>query len=263
MDKRTYVVTGAASGIGAATATLLTKTGARVIRCDLRDADVAADLATPSGRDRLVAEVTAAADGVIDGLVAVAGIGAADPVTVRLNYFGTIACLEGLRPLLTASARPRAAVVSSLSAIVAADEAIVRACLAHDESAAAAAAEAAVLTGQGRIVYPSTKRALDIWLRRTAPGPGWAGAGIPLNAVAPGVVDTPAARTMVFEDPATAEAVQAMMPQPLGFPGPVDAVASLLAWTVSEANSFMTGQVLYIDGGAEALLRGEATVEAG
>jgi NAD(P)-dependent dehydrogenase (short-subunit alcohol dehydrogenase family) len=46
------------------------------------------------------------------------------------------------------------------------------------------------------------------------------------------------------------------MPQPLGFPGPVEAVASLLEWTVSPDNSFMTGQLLFIDGGAEAVLRG-------
>ena len=41
---RTYVVTGAASGIGAATARYLRDRGARVIACDLRDVDVIADL---------------------------------------------------------------------------------------------------------------------------------------------------------------------------------------------------------------------------
>lgn len=104
--KRTYVVTGAASGIGAATATRLAQTGARVIRCDLHDADVTADLTTPTGREELIAGVSAAASGAIDGLVAVAGIVAGDPATVRLNFFGTVACLEGLRPMLAAGDRP-------------------------------------------------------------------------------------------------------------------------------------------------------------
>ena len=46
---RTYVVTGSASGIGAATVRHLAEAGARVIGCDLHDAEVIADLATDAG----------------------------------------------------------------------------------------------------------------------------------------------------------------------------------------------------------------------
>ncbi|RVX43560.1 NAD(P)-dependent dehydrogenase (short-subunit alcohol dehydrogenase family) [Nonomuraea polychroma] len=254
MSERTYVVTGAASGIGAATADHLAAAGARVIRCDVRAAEVIADLAVPEGRERLASQVRAVSGGRIDGVVAVAGVGLPSPLTVRLNFFGTLATLEGLRPLLIESDRPRAVAVSSLSAIVAADERIVKACLALDEEAAAAAAAAAVEAGRGRIVYPSSKLALNQWLRSAAVASDWAGAGIPLNAVAPGVVDTETARRTFLADPATSDLVAATMPQPLGFPGPVSAIASLLAWTVSAGNSFMTGQILYADGGAEATL---------
>ncbi|MFC5835713.1 SDR family oxidoreductase [Nonomuraea insulae] len=250
MDTRTYVVTGAASGIGAATADHLTKAGAEVIRCDVRDAD----LTTREGRDKLVSEVTARSNGRIDGLVAVAGLAIPSEATVRLNFFGTIATLEGLRPLLAAAEQPRAVAVSSLSAIVATDQTLVEACLSMDEDAAAAAARRTIESGRGRIVYPSSKLALNQWLRRTAVTPDWAGSGIPLNAVAPGVVDTETARTTFLNDPATHDFIAEAMPQPLGFPGPVDAIASLLAWTVSADNSFMTGQILYADGGAEATL---------
>ncbi|MGN9846026.1 SDR family oxidoreductase [Nonomuraea sp. H19] len=255
MSERTYVVTGAASGIGAAGADHLAATGARVIRCDIRDAEVIADLADPAGRDHLVSQVTAISGGRIDGVIAVAGVALPSPLTVRLNFFGTLATLEGLRPLLTAAERPRAVAVSSLSAIVAADESVVEACLSMDEEVAAAAAVTAVEAGRGRAVYPSTKLALNQWLRRAAVGPDWAGSGIPLNAVAPGVVDTETARRTFLDDPAARELVSAAMPQPLGFPGPVAAIAALLAWTVSPDNSFMTGQILYADGGAEAVLR--------
>jgi NAD(P)-dependent dehydrogenase (short-subunit alcohol dehydrogenase family) len=57
-EDRTYAVTGAASGIGAATAHYLRERGARVIACDLHDADVVADLATEDGRAALVEGVT-------------------------------------------------------------------------------------------------------------------------------------------------------------------------------------------------------------
>ena len=52
--ERTYVVTGAASGIGAAVAKYLRERDARVIACDLHDADVIGDLATSEGRVALV-----------------------------------------------------------------------------------------------------------------------------------------------------------------------------------------------------------------
>jgi NAD(P)-dependent dehydrogenase (short-subunit alcohol dehydrogenase family) len=254
-EPRTYVVTGAASGIGAATADLLAAGGDQVIRCDLHDADVLADLGTREGRDRLAEGVAAASSGTVHGLVAVAGVGDLSPAPVRVNFFGTLATLDAVRPLLARSDRPRAVVVSSLGAIVAADEGLAAACLSLDEEAAAEAAAKAVAAGHGHAVYPSSKLALNRWLRRAAVGPDWAGAGIPLNAVAPGVVDTATARRFILDDPAAQEMVAAMMPQPLGFPGPVEAVASLLAWTVSPGNAFMTGQILYADGGAEALLR--------
>ena len=75
---RTYVVTGAASGIGAATTRYLRERGGRVIGCDLHDADVVANLTTPEGRAELVDGVTRLSGGRIDGIVANAGGGPAD-----------------------------------------------------------------------------------------------------------------------------------------------------------------------------------------
>ncbi len=96
---RTYLVTGAASGIGAATTVWLRAKGARVITSDLHSADVIADLATPEGRHALVNGASNIADR-IDGVVANAGGGPPDKM-LALNYFGAVATLEGLRPLLT------------------------------------------------------------------------------------------------------------------------------------------------------------------
>src|SRR5262245_21827202 len=186
MSERTYVVTGSASGIGQATSKRLVDSGHHVIGVDLHDADVVADLATTAGRRALVDGVQASTGGRVDAIIASAGISSGDPVTVSINYSGAVATLEGLRPFLTESEHPRAVTICSVALLQSLDDDIVDACLRDDEPAAVAAAE-----GKGVFVYPSTKRALARWVRRTAPTEPWAGAGIPLNAVAPGVVTTP------------------------------------------------------------------------
>jgi NAD(P)-dependent dehydrogenase (short-subunit alcohol dehydrogenase family) len=105
--------------------------------------------------------------------------------------------------------------------------------------------------------YGTAKRALNGWVRRTAPTPEWAGVGIPLNAVAPGVVDTPAAAWILTDDEVRTT-IEAAAPQPLGgFPGRPEWVGHLISWLASPENRFVTGQVIFADGGAEAALLGD------
>ena len=82
---RTTVITGSASGIGAALRRRLEAEGERVVGVDLVDAEVIADLATPEGRAAMVADVAAATDGVVDAVVANAGVSLPDPLTVRVD----------------------------------------------------------------------------------------------------------------------------------------------------------------------------------
>ena len=99
----TYVVSGSASGIGAAVAARLRADGHTVIGVDLHDAEVTGDLATTSGRDSAAAAVAALTDRV-DGVVpcaGVAGLTGTDPqLVVSLNYFGAISLVNGLHPLM-------------------------------------------------------------------------------------------------------------------------------------------------------------------
>lgn len=252
-DPRTSVVTGADSGLGRAVADLLATRG-RVITCGLADGvDVRADLTTPAGRAGLVERVRSLSGGRVDGVVAAAGAGAPRPEAVALNYFGAVAVLEGLRDCLATSDAPAAVVVSSSSTLNRGSGALVRACRSGDERRALAVADRLVRTGRGSQLYRSSKAALNLWTRATAVSPAWTRPGIVLNAVAPGIVATDVVTRTWERDRALLETA---LPQPLGVPGPVAPVAELLAFSVSPENRFMTGQVVYCDGGTDALTRG-------
>lgn len=257
---RTYVITGAASGIGQATSRLLVERGHRVIGVDIRDADVIADLSTQEGREAMVAGVTAASGGVIDAVIANAGLSVPKAVTVAVNFFGAVATLEGLRPLLERSDAPRAVATASMASLYPPDEVLLEALRTGDESAALArAAELEASTPQdASLIYGTSKRALAQWIRRAAPTPEWAGAGIPLNAVGPGVVATPMTAELT-ETQAARDSLLQLVPMPLnGIFGPRD-VAYLLAWLTSEENAHLCGQVVFIDGGSDAVIRGDST----
>jgi NAD(P)-dependent dehydrogenase (short-subunit alcohol dehydrogenase family) len=255
--ERSYVVTGAASGIGAAVARYLRERGGRVIACDLHGADVIGDLATSEGRAALVEGVTRLSGGGIDGIIANAG-GGPPETSVSLNFFGALATLDGLRPLLVSSAAPRAVAVSSVAAMRPPQEELVAACLRMDEPAAIAIAKHVMsLSAEAALdLYGSAKCALQRWCRSVAAQPQWAGAGIPLNVVALGFYDTPAA-AYVLSDPGKRAAMARMVPLRGAFPGRPEEAAAILAWCVRPENSQMTGQVLFADGGLECLARGD------
>jgi NAD(P)-dependent dehydrogenase (short-subunit alcohol dehydrogenase family) len=229
-----------------------------VITCDLREADVIANLTTRDGRAELIDGVTRLSGGSIDGIIANAGGGPAETM-LSLNFFGAVATLEGLRPLLKTSPAPRAAMVSSIASLSPPDQRILALCLAMDETAAVAAGKDAITAGKGPLdLYGNAKHALNRWCRRVAGKPDWAGAGIPLNVVAPGFIDTPAA-AYILSDPERRATAGRMVPMRGAFPGRPEQMAAILAWCVSAENSLMTGQILFVDGGAEALLRGESS----
>lgn len=253
MTGRLLAVTGSASGIGATIAALLRARGDRVIGVDLHDAEVTADLSTAAGRAAAVAGVAAAAgDDPLDGLITCAGLSRAGAPQVSVNYFGTVDLVLGLQPRLAAAPAPRVALVSSISSTQPSDPAIVAACLDGDEPAALAAAEAAVAAGRPHEIYSSTKLALNRWLRRTAVSGEFAGAGIAVNAIAPGVVLTPMTAELVA-NPDWKRVMDAAVPMPLNGYAPPEAVAHALLWLVAPENSHMAGQVVFVDGGAEVL----------
>jgi len=256
---RTFVVTGAASGIGKTTAELLQSRGETVIGVDLRGTDINVDLTTAEGRTALVEQVREKSGGTIDGILAIAGLAHPIPATVGVNFFGMVATLEGLRPLLAGSDAPRAAGVASMASLHPSDDELVAAMTAGDEAAALARAEIlAADEGTGQLIYGSTKKAFAQWVRRNAPTADWAGANIPLNAIAPGVIVTPMTAPLL-ETEEGREAIRAGVPMPLNGFAEAIVPARLLAWLVSEENSHLCGQVVFVDGGSDAVIRGDST----
>ena len=248
---RTYAITGAGSGIGKATADLFTQSGHRVIGIDLRDADITIDLSNPENRNELPDLVAELAPEGLDGILAIAG-GPPD-----VNFFGAIATLDGLRPLLLDSPAPRAVAVTSLALLHEVDDRLVSAYLSGDEVDVAAESERIVETGRSELLYSSSKRALSQWIRRESVKPEWAGNGIPLNAVAPGIIRTPMT-FQILENEDSRRSLLETVPMPLNGPADAHVPAQLLAWLAGEANSHVTGQIIFLDGGADVSIRGDA-----
>jgi NAD(P)-dependent dehydrogenase (short-subunit alcohol dehydrogenase family) len=246
----TIVITGSAGGIGRATRAVLAAEGHEVIGVDVRDAEVEADLSTSGGRRAMVREVEDACGGALDGLVVAAGIQGDDgPAVVSVNYFGAIATLEGLRPYLERGENPSAVVLSSNSTTTqpAYPLDVAEWCLADDETRARAVA------ASGVAAYPATKLALALWARRAATTPEWIGAGIRLNAIAPGYIDTP----MTEGGWDFVAALGDVYPIPIERPGQAAEVAGLVRYLLSEEAGFFCGSFIVMDGGTDARLRSD------
>lgn len=250
-------MSGAASGIGAATKDRLERDGHRVIGVDLAKADVEADLSTPAGRADAVARVRELAPDGIDGVVPCAGIAGytgTDPaLLISVNYFGAIALVEGLRDLLASAGGGSVVLLASNSVTCQPGwpEGPVDACLAGDEAAArAAAAEQEAVN-----VYPASKFALATWARREGVKPEWAGAGIRVNSIAPGLISTPMTDEL-RKDPVFGPFAD-MYPNALGRPGRPEEVAALIAFLLSDESSLLVGNMILVDGGTDAILNVE------
>ena len=254
---RTFVITGAGSGIGKTTAQILRDRGDTVIGVDLRGTEVSGDLSTREGRLAAAAEATSLAGGTVDAVIACAGLAIPKTITAAVNYYGMTEFLEAMQPALTASAAPRVALISSMASLQPVAPPLVEALLAGDEAAAleiAAQLEADPQTGN--LIYSSSKQAISRWVRREALGARWAGAGIPLNAVGPGTVVTPMTAELLSTPEGTAM-VDAVVPMPLNSHQGPESIANLLIWLTSVENTHCCGQTIYCDGGADAVLRGD------
>lgn len=243
MSERTLLITGAASGIGLATARRLAAAGARLIAVDRQampdDLDVALfrqmDVADEAEWAALETEI-AERFGRIDGLVASAGVADAGPIAelsfeawrrvLAINLDGVFLTLRtGLRAMRDGGA---AVVVASVSGL---------------KAEAGVGAYGASKAGVIQLTRVAAKEA--------------AARGVRVNAVAPGGVETPIWRGMDFfqalvaEHGSEAAAFEAMarMATPLGRYARPEEIAAQIAFLLSDDARSITGAVLTADGG--------------
>jgi NAD(P)-dependent dehydrogenase (short-subunit alcohol dehydrogenase family) len=246
-----FVVTGSAGGIGGAIRERIEADGHDVIGVDVLDAEVHADLASGDGRRGAIDEIGRIAGHALDGVVVAAGIGgstgAPSSLVVRVNYFGAVGLLDGLRPLLERGNRPAAVAIASnsASAVPFDDPTLVDLLLADNEEGAAAVAAGM----DGEIVYAQSKLALARAVRRRVQA--WGDAGVRLNAVAPGPVLTPLTQ-QALEHPVTGPLIR-QYPIPLDRWGEKEEIADAV-WFLLATATWAHGAVLYVDGGTDALL---------
>jgi NAD(P)-dependent dehydrogenase (short-subunit alcohol dehydrogenase family) len=239
---RTAVITGAASGIGLATARALRQHGTEVIGVDLVEAPeelqgeepvawIQGDVASPETWDRVAAASGRSQSGFADCLVTCAATLVVAPFLetsredwrrlFEVNVLGVILGMQALLPPMLERRDGAIAVVCSVNSFVVEDEL------------------SAYSTSKAALLHATRSAAVE-----------YAAQGVRINAVCPGIIDTPLLRRHFdsLDDPGAARRA-AERRSPIGRILQPDEVAEAIRFLVGTGASAMSGAALTVDGG--------------
>lgn len=244
---KTIVVTGAASGIGAATAALAAAQGAEVISIDIQrparpvGRHLQADLSDAASIDRLVAALPEG----LNGLANIAGLPPTRPAAdvLKVNLVGLKYLTTRLVPKLADGAS-----IVNLASLAGLDWATqVPAIRASEDLDFAGVEDFCQRHGlQGARSYFFSKEALIAWTMQNRWT--WRARGIRMNAVSPGPVATPILQDFIDTLGARAEEDMRIMDRP----GTADDIAPVVAFLLSDGSAWIRGTNLATDGGMHA-----------
>jgi NAD(P)-dependent dehydrogenase (short-subunit alcohol dehydrogenase family) len=237
MEGKVGVVTGAASGIGAATVARLRAEGATAVGWDLHGTDVALDVRDEDAIAAAVADVVAR-HGRLDAVVHAAGVAGGGPVhlvpatewdrVVDINLKGTF--LVGKHAV---------AAMLTQDPVDGARGAIVN--IASVEGLAGTEGGSTYNAAKGGVVILTKNMAID-----------YGRAGIRVNAICPGFIDTPMLQGVFAMDGMADVLADITAAHQLGRLGRAEEIASAAVFLCSDDASFISGVALPVDGGYTA-----------
>lgn len=246
LENKVAIVTGAGSGIGAATAVRFAAEGAAVVAVDIRE----------SKAHETVEEI--AANG---GHALAMGVDVAEAAAVEAMVSETVAQFGGLDVLFSNAGTIRLGTAVELSvedwdlvmavnvrSVFLGAKYAVPAMETRGGGSIVNTASISGLHGDGGAVCYAASKAAVINLTR-ALSTDHAAAGIRVNAICPGTIATPPVQRMM-EDPVALEVNLAA--HSLGRLGQPSEIASAALWLASDESSFVTGEHLVVDGGLRA-----------